>query len=134
MILICLVMNICAYCSVYSPYEANVGYNKYSTISSYQYEFKSTSSYAPMVQYHTVKPLDRSGFVSGGYTTYGGAYKPRKSCGLDVDDDEQIPGELSTPVGDPDIYIIIFLLVSYLVCQYLKNRKSQMLLLNIQKQ
>lgn len=117
MTLICLAMSICAYCSVYSPYETNVEYNKYSTISSsYQYEFKSTSPYTPMVQYQTVKPLDRNGFVSSEYTTHRGSYKPRKSWGNlgDLDEDEQTPGEM-VPIGEPivPLLIIMFAYLSY---------------------
>lgn len=95
-----------------------------------QYQFNSTSSYKyTEVDRHYTVPVSevQQPFVNSS------PYRPRKteSYGPPWPSD---PNWHETPVGDPDIFIIIFLLILYLVCQYLKNRKSQMLLLNIQKQ
>ena len=123
MILICLVISICTYCSVYSPYEANVGYSKYSMISSCQYEFKSTSSYASMVQYQTVKPLDKGGFVSSEYTT-NSSYKPRNvRKGLDLDDEDEPTAGL-VPIGDPDIITCVILFVLGIIIIQKHNQKG----------
>ena len=134
-IIFCLFISICELNSiVYNTYNINVYEPSYAT---YDYiPFKSTSSNLQATQYNTVKPLNIDGTVSMDYTTYKGIYKPKRMNGnLDgVDDDDEYGIGATTPVGDPDIYVIVFLLVSYLICHYLKIRKSQMLLLNIQKQ
>ena len=93
-----------------------------------QYEFKSTSSYqytTPQRQYTVpVAVYDLQTPSSHG---------PRRVV-MNEDNpgyNPADPGWETVPVGNPDILTIIFLLILYLGCQYLKNRKSQMLLLNI---
>lgn len=101
-----------------------------------QYEFRSTSSY----QYTTIQHQYTVPVAATNIDPYNNPSKqnigPRR--------ENVSPGEWpsnpndpfmgETPIGDPDIFIITFLLICYFGCHYLKIRKSQMLLLNIQKQ
>jgi hypothetical protein len=84
--------------------------------------FSSTSSNIKSVEYNTVKPLNADGTVSMDYTTYKGVYRPRRTESNGLEDRDLGIGELPTPIGDPDIFTITFLLILYFVCQYLKNR------------
>ena len=96
-----------------------------------QYEFKSTSSYqytTPQRQY-TV-PVAAYDLQTPGSQGPRKAVMSEEKPGYDPAD----PGWENVPVGDPDIFTITFLLILYFCCHYLKIRKSQMLLLNIQKQ
>lgn len=125
-LIICLFISICvAYSVTYDTYVPN---------TEFQYiPFRSTSPTLQNVNYNTVKPLNEDGTVSVEYTTYRGVYRPRRDSGLGGTDEDPIGGLDDVPVGDSDIYLITLLLFSYLGYRYLKNRKSQMLLLNIQK-
>ena len=108
-------MNAITYNSV-NPYETQYG-------SAYNYiPFKSTSSNMQGVNYNTVKPLNADGTVSIEYTTYKGVYKPKyANRGLgDIDEDDQIIGEL-VPIGDPNIFIILLLVLPYL---YIKRMRK----------
>jgi hypothetical protein len=101
-----------------------------------QYEFRSTSSY----QYTTIQHQYTVPVAAKNIDPYNNHSKqnigPRRenvsSYEWPPNPNDPFIGE--TPVGDPDIFTIAFLLLLYFGCQYLKNRKSQMLLLNIQKQ
>ena len=131
-LIICLFISILKLNSINDTYRTNMYGSSYTT---YEYiPFKSTSPSLQNTNYNTVKPLNADGSVSMEYTTYKAIYSPRRAnSGLELDDNDE-PNATLLPVGDPDIFTITFLLILYLGCQYLKNRKSQMLLLNIQKQ
>ena len=100
------------------------------SIENTQYEyipFQSTSPNLQYLNYNTVRPLNDDGTVSMDYTTY--RYTKRRFATSEWDSGDEGPGigeiDDPVPIGDPDIYVITFLLGSYLGYRYLKNRKSK---------
>ena len=87
--------------------------------------FSSTSSNIKSVEYNTVKPLNVDGTVSIEYTTYKGVYRPRRSEWSDneIDPDDDPIGQVpeSTPIGDPDVYIIALLFLLYILFKKYKE-------------
>ena len=116
-ILYCLAFCVAVYGLPYAPYNSSAAgyYQIYPTAQcqSYQYQFKSTSPYTPIVQYQTVKPLNQNGLVSNEYTTNYQPYRPiysRRGGGLDLDDDDEtIAGKV--PIGEPIIPCLILILL-----------------------
>ena len=98
------------------------------TFAQTEYQFKSTSQYFNSNEY-TIQFAAQN--LDGPNTQYSRARRA-----LDNDDDDSSlnpgyePSDPGTPIGDPDIFTIAFLLILYFGYHYLKNRKSKMLLLN----
>ena len=105
----------------YNTYNV-CGYgNPYS--STYEpVPFKSTSPITGFANYNTVKPLNDDGTVSMDYTTYKWMCGPRRSGGLWDDEPPDGPGigELTTPIGEPVIPLLI-MMFAYLTCLKLKR-------------
>ena len=88
-----------------------------------QYQFNSTSSYKyTEIDRHYTVPVSE---VQQPFNVPSPQYTPiRKNPGYDPAD----PNWHETPVGDPDIWIVLTLLFSYFIYHYMKKRKQQFLL------
>lgn len=122
-ILFFLILNIGTYGVTYSStHKGNVtGY--YATYpatftQSCQYEFKSTSLYAPMTSYQTVKPVSNDGFVSSEYTTYNNQIHKERRGGLGGIDGPGTGGMV--PIGEPIVPFLILILA------YLSYKKMRL--------
>ena len=105
--------NVTGYCTTYPA----------TFTQPYQYEFKSTSSYAPMTSYQTVKPVSNEGFVSGEYTTYNKQiHKERRGCLGGIDG--LGTGEM-VPIGDPPFILIIVFSILIIVFKQLKLARKK---------
>jgi hypothetical protein len=89
-----------------------------------QYEFSSTSSYK-YTEYRKQYTVPVSELQQPFYNPKQQNSVPiRKAPGYQPGD----PGEFDTPIGDPNIYMILIMLFSYFIYNYVKKRRQQFLL------